>query len=259
VSIHASLLPAETPRSAFGKLLESEGRIAWRAPIGLIFGGAVPVLVLVVFGNAPSMNHPVEALGGLTAFNVYFPTLIAFVLAAMALFSLPMHLATYRNQGILRRLATTPVPPAWMLTAQVIINLVLVTVAFVILSVVGSAEFGLAGPKDAGGFALALVLSVASLFAIGLWVGAIARSTIIAGAIGTVLFYPLMFTAGLYVPQAEMSSGLRELSHLSPLGASVQALQTSMQGSFPSPESLIVMVAYALVFGYLAVRFFRWN
>ena len=32
-----------------------------------------------------------------------------------------------------------------------------------------------------------------------------------------------------------------------------------MPGTFPSTEALLVLVGYALVFGYLAVRFFRWE
>jgi hypothetical protein len=32
-----------------------------------------------------------------------------------------------------------------------------------------------------------------------------------------------------------------------------------MQGSFPPATSLLVLVAYAVIFGLLAVRFFRWG
>lgn len=253
------LLPARTPGSAFVKLVESEARIAWRAPVGLIFGVALPVLLLIVFGGTPSMNHPVVALGGLTAFTVFFPILVVFVIAALALFGLPMHLATYRNQGILRRLGTTPVPPAWMLAANVVVNLILAGVALLILVVVGSHAYGLAAPKDPGAFVLVLVLAAAATFAIGLCIAAVSRSAVVAGAIGTVLFYPLMFTAGLYVPQEEMSAGLRSISHLSPLGAAVQGLQGAMQGLGLSVETVVVLLLWAVAFRCLAVRSFRWS
>ncbi len=82
-----------------------------------------------------------------------------FALAVLALLSLPIHLAGYREQGILRRMSTTPVPPAWMLTAQVIVNLALAAVALIILVVAGTAGFGLGAPREPGGFTLALLLS----------------------------------------------------------------------------------------------------
>jgi hypothetical protein len=32
-----------------------------------------------------------------------------------------------------------------------------------------------------------------------------------------------------------------------------------VKGAFPAAQSLLVMAAYALVFGFLAVRYFRWE
>ncbi len=259
MSTHTSLLPVGTPRSAFGKLLQSETKIAWRVPLGLILGVAVPILVLVIFGTIPAMNKAAGSLGGLTYFSVYFPILIAFVLGMLSLISLPVHLASYREQGILRRMSTTPVPPAWMLAAQVIINLALAIVALGILVAAGIAGFGLGAPKAAGGFTLALVLTIAAMFAIGLWVSAIARTTGWAGAIGQLFLYPLLFSAGLWLPQERMAPALRQISEWLPLGAAVHAMQSSMLGTFPSAQSLLVLIGWAAVFGFLAVRFFRWE
>ena len=156
-------------------------------------------------------------------------------------------------------MSTTPVPPAWMLAAQVIINLALAVVAMGILVVAGTAGFGLGAPKQAGGFTLALVLTIAAMFAIGLWISAIARTSGGASVIGQLLLYPLLFSAGLYFPQQSMPPVLRQLSESLPLGAGVHAMQTSMQGTFPSATSLLVLAAWAAVFSFLAVRFFRWE
>lgn len=259
MSIHASLLPTRTPRSAFGKLLQNEGRYAWRVPVGLIFGVAAPVLVLMIMGAVPDANKPVTSLGGLTVFSVYFPVLITLAVGILTLLSLPGHLADYRQQGILRRMSTTPVPPVWMLAAQVIINLALAVVALAILVVAGMAGFGLGAPREPGGFTLALLLTLAAMFAIGLWIAAIARSVNAAILIGNLLFYPMLFFAGLYYPRQSMEPVLRDIGDWTPLGASVQALQDSMRGTFPTAQSLLVLAAWAVVFGVLAVRFFRWE
>jgi ABC-2 type transport system permease protein len=52
---------------------------------------------------------------------------------------------------------------------------------------------------------------------------------------------------------------LRDIGDWTPLGAAVRALKNSMQGTFPSAQSLLVMTAYAVAFGFLAVRCFRWE
>ncbi len=259
MSTHAVLLPQRTPRSAFGKLLQNEGRYAWRVPVGLLMGVGIPVVALVIMGVIPGANKPVKALGGLTVFSSYFPVFIALALGMIGLISLPGHLADYRQQGILRRLSTTPAPPAWMLAAQVLINLALAEVALGLLGVAGMAGFGLGAPGQPGGFTLALVLTIAATFAIGLWIAAIARSPNYAALIGNLTFFPMLFFAGLYFPRQEMPSVLRDIGNWTPLGASVQALQDSMRGVFPATSLLLALAAWAVVFGVLAVRFFRWE
>jgi len=149
--------------------------------------------------------------------------------------------------------------PAWMLAAQVVINLALAVVALGILTVAGLAGFGLGAPRQPGGFALALVLTVAAMFAVGLWITAIARSTNAATLIGLLFLYPMLFFAGLYFPLQEMPAVLTDIGNWTPLGASVQALQDSMRGVFPSASLLLALAAWAVVFGVLAVRFFRWE
>ena len=146
-----------------------------------------------------------------------------------------------------------------MLAAQVVINLALAVLALGILVVAGIAGFGLAAPKAPGGFTLALVLTIAAMFAIGLWISAIARTAGWASAIGCLFLYPLLFFSGLWWVQERMPSVLRQISQWSPLGASVHALQDSMQGTFPSAQSLLVLAGWAVVFGFLAVRYFRWE
>jgi len=259
MTMDSAALQAKRPHSAFRKLMESETKLAWRFPIGLVLGVAVPVLVIVIFGSVPQMNHAEKKFGGLTYFSVYFPILIAISFAFLALISLPTHLASYREQGILRRMATTPVPPRWMLSAQLIINLVLAAMALGILVTVGIVAFGLAAPKEPAGFVLALVLTVAALFAIGLWISAFARTAGGAGGIGQLFLYPSLFFAGLWVPEQVMATWLRDISECTPTGAGVRAMQSAMQGTFPPAQSLLVLCAYTLVFGVLAVRFFRWE
>jgi len=259
MSAPPSISPRNTRRSAFGKLVLNDARLAWRLPIGLIFGLGLPVLLLVIFGSLPVFQDHQKTLGGLTLFDVYIPTLIALVVAALAFFSLPTPLATYREQGILRRLSTTPVPPSWVLGGQLVIHLVIAATALIVVIVVGIAAYGLKAPASAGGFVLATLLSTTAVFAIGLLITGVARTAAGAGGISFAVFFPLMFFAGLWLPVQEFPTALRDVSYLTPLGASVEALQRAMQSGFPSASALLVLAAYTVIFGALAVRFFKWE
>jgi ABC-2 type transport system permease protein len=257
-----SQLPAERrhpERAAFGKVLLNEARLAWRAPRGLIFGVGLPAVLVVIFGALPKDQVRHATLGGLTRFNVEVPVLIAFVIAIMALYSLPVPLASYREQGILRRLSATPARPSWVLAAQVVVNLVFALAGLLIVVVVGATAFGESAPKTLGGFVLAIAASLAALFAIGLAIAALAGSAAAAHGIGVALLLPLMFFAGLWLPRQEMTAWLQHVSDYSPLGAASQAMQVAIQGTFPAAAVLLTLVGYAAVFGFLAARYFRWE
>jgi ABC-2 type transport system ATP-binding protein len=248
------------PRPAFGALVASEWRLTRRTPIGLVWGLGLPVLLLAVFGNMPTFNQPLARFGGLTLFELYQPTLAAMALALLALVALPTALASYRENQTLKRMETTPVPPSWVLGAQVVVNLGIMLVGLLVIVVGGAVVFGSHLPRQVPGFLGSVVLAVAAMFAVGLWIAAIARSARAASAIGALLFYPSAFLAGLWVPVQSMAPVLRTISHLTPLGAAVQAMQRSMLlGQVPSVEPLLVMAAWAVVFGAISVRQFRWE
>jgi len=124
------------------------------------------------------------------------------------------------------------------------------------VSVVG---YGAVAPRNPGGLALAVALAIAALFAIGLAIAAAARTSGAARGLIAAAFYPIMFFSGLYYPIQLLPTVFQDISHLTPLGAAVVAIQDSMLGQFPPAEPLLVMAVYALVFGYLAKRFFRWE
>ena len=251
--------PGTAKRAAFGKIVLNEARLAWRRPIGLIGGIGVPVLLLIIFGGLPSFHETSPTLGGLTGFDVYLPVLAVFGLAMLALWGLPGPLVSYREQGILRRLSTTPVPPSWLLAAQVIVQFCVAVAGLAVIFIGGVTAYGAHPPRSPGGLVLSLGLAIAELFTLGLLIAALARTPAGASVIGRLTFVPLMFFAGLWLPRALMPNLLQTISDYSPLGAAATAIQDSMQGGFPPPAPLAITLAYALLFAHLAHRFFRWE
>jgi ABC-2 type transport system permease protein len=236
-------------------LIAVETRLAIREKVGPVWGVAFPLILLIILGNVPSMRRPEQANGGLSTFEVYVPVLVLFNLAMLALIALPNTLAGYRETGVLRRMRTTPVGPARVLAAQLAANLIVALVAVGLLLAVARVGFGVPLPSHPLGFAAGWVLVAAALFAIGLLVTALAPSRGAATAIGTVLYFPLMFFAGLWVPVTQMPPLLRGISHATPLGAGAQAFQDG----YPSLQPVLVLLAYALAGTLAAIRWFRWE
>ena len=220
-------------------------------------------MLLVIFGSIPATTRPTKALGGISFFNLYVPTLLVFVLIAVGLMTLPQQLSAYRRQGVLRRMSTTPVPPSWVLAAQTTVSVLLAVIGLAILLGAGAGVFGLALPHDAGGYLVSfvtLVLTGAATLGLGLLIAAVAGSPQIAQALTAVAFYPLAFFSGLYVPLQEIHSQvIQDIGKVLPTGAGFNALHAAFGGQSPGPEPLLVLAVWAVGSWVIATRLFRWE
>ncbi len=243
-------------RSAFRNLTLTEAKLLARDVVPLLWGVGLPMVLLTVIGT--TQPGPDYSLGGLSLAADYAPVLIAFSCATFALQGLPTVLSGYRERGILRRLNATPVGAGRLLAAQLTVNLSVTLLATAGILLVG-ASFGVPLPGQPAGFAVAFALSAAAMLGLGLLVASLARNPRVAGAVGTMLFLALMVFAGLWMPQATMPAALRAVGDDTPLGAAVAALQQTMAGQWPSAGRFGVLAGYAVTFGLLAWRMFRWE
>jgi ABC-2 type transport system permease protein len=241
------------------KMTWNEIRLFLREPAAVFFAVLFPTLLVLILGSIPAFRAPSKDLGGLRVVDLYVPISIALSLALLALTSMPSYLGTYREKGILRRLGVTPMPPARLLLAQLLTNLLMAILAVALLITVSRIAFDVAVPRQIVGYGVAFLLAAAALFAMGLLVAAVAPSGRSAPSIGLILYFPIMFFAGLYVPREVMPPALRQIGDYTPLGAGVQALQDAAGGAWPQPLHLAVMAAYVIVFGGAAARLFRWE
>ncbi|WP_306206503.1 ABC transporter permease [Actinoplanes sp. RD1] len=242
-----------------GKLTTHELRLFLREPAQVFFTVLFPTLLVVILGAVPDFREPAEALGGLRVVDVYTGIAVVMALASLGLQVAPLALATYRERGVLRRLAVTPVRPAALLAAQLLTNLLAAAVAIALVLATGRIAYAVPLPRQPIGYLVAFLACAGTALVLGLVVAAVAPSGKAANSIGTLIFFPLMFFAGLWTPREVFPSLLRRISDFTPFGAGERALVEAMTGSWPAWESLTVLVAYILVFGLAAARLFRWT
>jgi ABC-2 type transport system permease protein len=157
----------------FGELVKMEGKLAWRTPFGLGLGVITPVFFLFIIGTIPAMKKPAPPPSTLTQFGAFIPVLICMSLALIALIALPIPLVLNRDRGVLRRFATTPVAPSWLLAEQVVINLVLALMTIIIIMAGRALLFGVHLAPQPSSFVLSVALAIAAMFAIGLLIASI--------------------------------------------------------------------------------------
>jgi ABC-2 type transport system permease protein len=245
--------------TAMWRLVKIETMLSVRDKVAPVWGIGFPLVLLVILGSIPSMRRPQEVNGGLSTFELYVPVLVLFNLAMLALIAVPTALAGYRENGVLRRFRTTPIGPARVLAAQLVANLVVAVVAAVLFLAIGRLAYGVGLPRAAAGFVVAWVLVAAGMLSVGLLITALAPGRAQASAIGTLLYFPLMFFAGLWLPIPQMPPLLQDISHATPLGAGMQAFQQAYAGEFPAGGPLLILAGYAVVCGAAAIRWFRWS
>jgi ABC-2 type transport system permease protein len=248
---------ASAPSRAWRRLLATEAKLFLREPIAIFWGVFFPLILTVAMGLAGDRHD--KHLGGLSLVDVYVPIAMAMVIAILSAQVLPIVLAGYRERGILRRMSTTPVRPIALLGADVAINVGVVVCAIAVIAIVARLGWGVSLPTQGLGFALALALTAIAMLALGALVASVAATTRIAQGVGTLLFFPMMFFAGLWVPRQQMSAGLRHVSDFTPLGAATAAIQETMHGHWPQVSHLAVLAGYAIVLSVAASRLFRWE
>lgn len=245
---------------AFSALTTTQFRVFLREPLAVFFGLVFPAVLLMVIGVAyPGATDPEPTFDGRSLVEVYAPTTIVLGLATMAVFLLPVALGGDRERGILRRLSTTPAHPRLLVSAHLTVQLAVVTLATVAAMVVGMVAFPISLPELLVWFVVSFALGACSLLAIGLLIGSVAPTANTGQGIGMLLYFPLLFFAGVYVPIEVMPDTIRTISGYTPAGAAVQALSDSWTGVAPQTSDLVVMLVYAAVGGALAVRLFRWQ
>ncbi|HEV7896722.1 MAG TPA: ABC transporter permease [Planosporangium sp.] len=245
--------------STLAKLTGAETRLFLREPVAVLFTLAFPSVLIGILGSVRSFREPSKELGGVRVIDLYVTISVALVLAMLALQVTPTVLAGYREKGILRRLSTTPVHPATLLAAQLATSLMTALVAGALVLGIGRFAFAVPVPRQFVGFLVSFLLTAVALFAVGLLIAAVAPSGRAGSAIGTVLFFPVMFFAGLWVPREAMPALLRRIGDFTPLGAGEQALHDAATGSWPHTGQVAVLAAYVVVCGLAAARLFRWE
>jgi ABC-2 type transport system permease protein len=241
----------------FTKLVATETKLFLRTPMWAVLGILLPATVLLAVGLIPGFTKPSDVTGGYRFVDLFVPSLVVIAIAMLGLQVAPGAIATYREQGVLRRLATTPVPPSYLLLAQLVIHAVVALAGIAVLLVVGHVAFDVPMPRHPLTFLLTLALGLVSVFAIGLIAASLARTGKGAGGLAMVAYFPIMFLGGVYLPRPLLPAVVQRIGAYIPPGT--QPLQDAWVGNGVQPLQFVVLALFALGGTALAVRLFRWE
>jgi ABC-2 type transport system permease protein len=222
------------------KLIWIEVKLFAREPIAVVFAFAFPLVVLLVlagaFGSEPDSNF-----GGFAGIDYYVPGYLAVVIASIGLIGLPVHLASLRERGVVRRLRASSVSVGDVFGAQLAVNVAMALLGGAVLLVAAGLIYDVHGPESAAGVALAFAVGALAFVALGFLLGSLAPTARAAQAIGLVLFFPMWLLSGAGPPRAVMTDTMRELSDVLPLTHVVTGIQRPWLGTGSNVSDLVVL------------------
>ena len=238
-----------------------EIKIFAREPLGLFGTIAIPVVVFVVLGRLMRGAAATPASPEAMFLKTGLPVLAAILMSISAVVSLVTIIAIYREGGILKRLRATPLHPATILTAHVLVKLLFTALTLALLLAAGRRFYA---PDSAGTllrFAAALLFSTAGVLSIGFLIASLVPTARFAQPLAGFIFYPMMALSGLFFPIALLPPWLRVASRVMPMTYAVSLLQGVWRGD---PLSLHVwdiaaIAVFGALFAALASRFFKWE
>ncbi|GAA2557165.1 MULTISPECIES: ABC transporter permease [Streptomyces] len=240
-------------------VLRAEIRLFRREPGHLFWIMLFPALLLGILGSIPSFREADPSLGGLRAVDVYVPVTVLLGVIVAGVQGMPQTLTGYREHGILRRMATTPVRAAALLSAQMLVFGGAALVSALLALAVGRLAFDVRLPGQPVGYLLALLLAALACLALGALLSALSRTTKVATAVGSAALFPAMFCAGVWLPVQAMPDLLARVVGWTPFGAAAEALGDAAAGDWPGWTHLAVTAAWTVLLTAAAARWFRWE
>lgn len=235
-----------------------------REPISMVFTFVLPILFLLimgeVFGNTPDTgDEGTIAWRGLGPMNVYTPSYIGLVMAAIGLFSIPVHLTSYREQGVLRRLRATSISIWALFGSQLIVSFVLIVVCSSILVALAFPIYDVIAPESIVLLMLAFIAGTVTFAAIGIFLGAMLPTSRAAQGIGLLLFFVMLMLSGAGPPREVMSDPMLYVGDAMPLTHLNILLQDAWLGFGWNWAKFLITLAFSAGATAIAFRFFRWE
>jgi ABC-2 type transport system permease protein len=243
------------------KLTWLEIKIFLREPMGAVGTVVIPVAIFLGLGRVAGRTLPPEALSGSAWVGVILPVFAALLIALSAVISLVTIISIYREGGILKRLRATPLRPATILTAHVVVKLLFTAATLALLVLAGKRYYPSGVNVSVTSVTLALLIATWSVLSLGFVVASLVPTARFAQPIGAAIFYPMVALSGLFVPLATMPPAMRTVARLLPLTYAVSLLKGIWLGE-PWSAHLGDVAALVVVFAVcvaVSSKVFRWE
>ena len=239
--------------------------VFWRTPVALFFTLALPLFILLLmsalFGDATvtvqGSEWPARQFftGGLAAFTAVSATYT----------NLANIVPIRREEGILKRWRSTPLPTPVYIGGFVGSALVLAFLGALLMIGVGVVFYDLqVEAAKMPGAILMFIVGVSSFAALGMAVAAIVPTASSAAAVANATILPLAFISNVFIVTGDDAPGwMTTVGNLFPLRPFVVSIQDSFNPFIEAPAIDWARMGFVALWGLvglaLALKFFTWE
>jgi ABC-2 type transport system permease protein len=239
-----------------------QNKIFWRTPVAAFFTLVFPLMFLVLF-TAIFGNDEIEGLGVTTA-QFFAPGLAVFAAASASYTNLAIGTAIARDNGILKRVRGTPLPPWIYIAGRVVSAVYLAALAVVVMMGVAVAFYGVSiFWRTIPALIVTFLVGVGCFAALGMLVAALAPNGDSTPAITNATILPIAFVSDIFIPTENPPTWMELIGNFFPLKHFGDAFRAGFDPRLTGPQfhwdSIGYMALWGVVAVILAARFFKWE
>jgi ABC-2 type transport system permease protein len=231
-----------------------ERKMFWRNPSAAFFNFTLPFLFLImiasVFGaDRKELRILIPGIAGMSVLGTTFTAL-----AYTFVFN--------REQGILKRVRGTPMPPISYFAGVIASSVANAVVQVALVVIIGHVFYDVSLPKDYLELIVFVVLGVVAFGSLGIAFAHMIPNFDSAAAYVNAVFLPLIFISGVFYSTDSMPKLLKAIAVALPLKHVIDGLSGAIvtgAGLGGHLTALGVVAGWAVAGLFLTVRYFRWD
>ena len=231
-----------------------------RTPVAAFFTIFLPIMFLVLF----NLLFGDAEVNGVPFSQFFTPAIGVFAAISASFTNLAINTAMSRDNGVLKRVRGTPLPPwiymAGRIGSAVVIAVFSIAIMFLLGWLLYDFDVTWSRVHEA---ALVFVVGLTTFSAMGLAVAAVVKSSDSVPAVANAVILPMAFVSDVFIQTEDAPVWLQRVGDVFPMKHFVRlfsdAFNPFVSGSVLGWGSLAVMLAWAAIALVIAVRSFSWE
>ena len=217
-----------------------------RNPSAAFFNFVLPLVLLLLVASVFADDDD--------ELEVLIPGIAGMSVMATTFTALAYNMTFLREQGILKRVRGTPLPPGSYIGGLVGSAVINAVVQIVLVFAIGRLAYGVDLPDEPAAVIVYAIAGVAAFAALGIAFSHAIPNFDAAGAYTNAVFLPLVFISGVFYSTDDLPPVLEAIGGALPLKHVIDGLAGDGFGA-----GLAIVVAWGVLGAILGVRYFRWD